>query len=544
MSNHDHEYELKFAARSPKQAALLCTMPALSGMVTLGAVHTTQHIDLYFDTADHFLLRHGFSLRRRHTPDSILWTAKTVIPSQTYKRWEVESAALPDNLNDLPTALFKLLRERFDAELPQSLKLQPIALIQQTRHKRMIQPAGATLPLAELSMDEVRIFPSDALPAGDDVAAVVTGAAPLTTFWEVEAELLPGQNEAQLEQIGEQLAKLRGLKPVAASKFERALSAEHNHLQLDDRLVCELQPTMTMADGCRLILRRQLAQILLNESGVRRDDDMEFVHDMRVAVRRARTALRLFGDHFRAKTLHKLRIPLRTTGRYLGAVRDLDVALARLAATDAADEANTGGEDSEIAAAWRRQRQHAFNELLGWLDSAEYSKFVTKFARFCATAGKGNRTLSNQPGQPAERYEVRHVVPLELATRFANVRAFEVQLEAGREPPLPALHQLRITCKELRYLLEFCEHLLGQPGVQLIAALKQLQTSLGDLNDAAVMQAKLAAFDDATQETTVTTVDAAQAATIELLRAGAMCAFLTFVGRENRRRLARAWSAL
>ena len=78
------------------------------------------------------------------------------------------------------------------------------------------------------------------------------------------------------------------------------------------------------------MLRRQLGVLREKEPGTRLGEDIEELHDMRVATRRLRAALALFSTVLpvRAQTFRE---ELGWLGRVLGAVRDLDVQLDGLA---------------------------------------------------------------------------------------------------------------------------------------------------------------------------------------------------------------------
>jgi triphosphatase len=316
---------------------------------------------------------------------------------------------------------------------------------------------------------------------------------PVESIWcEVEVELLPGQDEALLAALSTSLSKRRGLRPAAASKFERALGLAHSSIIVAGESIDQLRPQLTMGDGCRLIWRQQLAQLLLNEAGVRADDDIEYVHAMRVAVRRIRTALRFFGRFFRPKIIRPFRRALQTTGRLLGTVRDRDVALARLAKHGRQVENGQPNAFESFGKEWREEREQAFRELIAWLDSDDYRRFISRFARFCAQSGKGLRRVDRKDAGAQRPHQVRHVLPVVIIKRYSQVRAFESLFGAGQSLSPQMLHELRIQCKFLRYILEFAQPLLGAGAARFITLLKELQDQLGTLNDAVVSQSLLA----------------------------------------------------
>jgi triphosphatase len=534
----NYEVEAKFLIRNPAQAARLCTQPQLLRGFALEPVETVTHRDLFLDSADFGLLRTGSALRLRHTAAGLWVTIKSLSLTgngHLHKRLELEEP-LAEDADPLDWQQWPhRVREYVAGQLGDETALQIHSALRQTRHKRTVLDKSKT-PVAELSIDQVAVYALDDQP--DEVTALVTlgEAAPLASFWEVEVELLPGQDEALLAQLTRPLERLRTLRPSTRSKFERTFDLVHQQLALAGAPVTAWTPAMPMADACRLVWRRQLGQILLSEAGVRYSDDPEYIHDMRVAVRRSRTALQLFGEYLRRKPLRKFRWALRQTGRRLGAVRDLDVALAKLAKQNGAE---ADPHQQAIADRWRAERIRAFDKLLEWLDSAEYRQFLADFARFCRTPGAGARRFVVDCHEPPMPHQVRHVLASVLVNRFAHVRAFECEFDC--EPLLAPerLHALRIECKFLRYTLEFAQPLLGSPGDRLIQQLKGLQEQLGDLNDAAVSQSLLADLQAEGHEG-AHSYHAAQGALIDQLRSKVATAFTDFVEPQTRRLLAQA----
>jgi CHAD domain-containing protein len=94
-----------------------------------------------------------------------------------------------------------------------------------------------------------------------------------------------------------------------------------------------LTAEMSLRDAARTILRALLGAVLEQTAAVLRGDDTRAVHDMRVAIRRLRSALGTFEDSFVPRQVRTLRRATRRIGRKLGEVRDADVHLAALRAT-------------------------------------------------------------------------------------------------------------------------------------------------------------------------------------------------------------------
>jgi CHAD domain-containing protein len=206
-----------------------------------------------------------------------------------------------------------------------------------------------------------------------------------------------------------------------------------------------------------------------NEPGTRLGKDIEALHDMRVATRRMRAALRVFGDYYEPETVMPLQKGLKRTGRALGAVRDLDVFQVKIEDYEAAlPEPERGGLDGLLAA----------------LDSKEYQRFVERCGQFVETEGLGSLAELLDGDEPRP-YRVCDVAPVAVHESLGIVRAYDEWVTIP-DVPLARLHALRIACKRLRYTLEFFREVLGPDTRSLIKEVVAMQDHLGSLQDAVV----------------------------------------------------------
>lgn len=243
-----------------------------------------------------------------------------------------------------------------------------------------------------------------------------------------------------------------------------------------------------MAEAVRKVMYRQYQAMLANEAGCRGGKSIDAVHDMRVATRRLRVAFKLFGAYYKRSLVRDLEQDLRRTGRTLGAARDLDVfnktARQYLRTLPKPQRADL----DPLLTSWKRQRQMAHRELVGYFDSSRYRRLVEKLGDFLTTTGAGV-AAAKQP--VAARIEVRHVLASTLWERYEAVRAYEVVLPTAAPE---TLHALRIECKYLRYTLEFFQEVLG-PGVSpLIQQVIAVQDHLGEIQDGEVASRLLAEY--------------------------------------------------
>ena len=246
-----------------------------------------------------------------------------------------------------------------------------------------------------------------------------------------------------------------------------------------------MSPDDPMAEAGRKALHFHFERMLANEPGVRANEDIEFVHDMRVATRRMRSAFRVFGDFFTSKTTKPHRDDLRSVAGALGDVRDLDVFREKTVAYQQ-DHPDAGF--SPLYEEWDGWYEDARERLIKHLDSKSFARFVKRFNSFLTTPGKGALPMDSENPTPNL---VRHVAPRMIYERYEQVRAYGPLLDGA---PVTTLHALRIDLKRLRYALEFFEEVLGPEGKNVIREVKRLQDHLGDLNDAEVAGSVLRDF--------------------------------------------------
>lgn len=241
-----------------------------------------------------------------------------------------------------------------------------------------------------------------------------------------------------------------------------------------------LLPLDSLAEAGRKVMRYHFAQMLRHEEGTRLGEDIESLHDMRVASRRLRAAFEVFGEAFEPEALKPHLKGLRATGRTLGIVRDLDVFIEKAHRyIETLPEEEQSGLDP-LLTQWRGQREEARTGMLEHLNSWEYASFKRKFNQFLHSPGTGVRP---QPaGQPIPDL-VYQLAPVLIYSRVAEAKAYAPLLA---DAPLERLHALRIEFKKLRYTVEYFSEVLGKRSVEVIDDLKLIQDHLGDLNDAQV----------------------------------------------------------
>lgn len=235
-----------------------------------------------------------------------------------------------------------------------------------------------------------------------------------------------------------------------------------------------------MSETGRKVLYFHFERMLLHEPGSRLGEDIEAVHDMRVATRRMRSALRVFAPFFHPRAIRPFQRALRDTARALGAVRDMDVFIDRLLRYRAGLSAGADDSLSPLLDYCAAEREAARAHLIDHLNSPAFAGFVEAFAAFLTTPGAGARPVD--PDAPIA-HQTGHLAPRLIYTRYEAVRAYEPVLDCAT---IETLHALRIEFKRLRYTLEFFQEILGPEVALVIDEVKAMQDHLGDLNDAQV----------------------------------------------------------
>jgi CHAD domain-containing protein len=467
------EIEAKFVIPDPSVSRRLKTLRRLAGF-TLGERRVSRVLDTYLDTRDRSLMAAGLACRARRQEDGrLLLTLKGKAATMgAVHRREEQELLLPAGESGSSRAFAARawpegpVRARV-LQVVGRKRLIRLATIRQRRTIRPVVRDGHTVAL--LSLDDVQVRAGGAVER----------------FSEVEVELTGLGGNGDLERLATCLEREWGLCPEVRSKLERAVAwVDARPKTPAARKGLGIDPADSMAEAARKVLRKQLNQMVAHERGARDGRDIEELHDMRVATRRMRAALRVFGPYLDATAYKPFRKTLRRTGRILGRVRDLDVFRERAQQYLDALPDERRSELDPLLAAWQTAHDGARREMLDLLDSKAYAQFKKEFARFLATAGAGAPPAPAESAAPLP-HRVREAVPLLAVAGYVAVRANEGRVE-GPDAPLARLHQLRITAKGLRYLLECFREILPAEAEALIDRIKELQEHLGNLQDAVV----------------------------------------------------------
>jgi CHAD domain-containing protein len=253
-----------------------------------------------------------------------------------------------------------------------------------------------------------------------------------------------------------------------------------------------LSADYTMAEAARKILTFHFQHMLYHEPGTRAGEDIEELHDMRVATRRMRAAFQVFGDYLDEKRLKPFRKGVERTCSKLGSVRDLDVLWEKTQRYLDGLPPERQGDLMPLREAWEVEREQAREKMLIYLDGDRYARFKERAAELLQTGEAWELPALTRKGE-AVPHRLRHVVPVAVYEGAAAVLAYDEWVN-GPNASLKRLHRLRIAGKRLRYTLEFFEEVLAPQTGDLIRQMKRLQDHLGDLQDAVVASELLRDF--------------------------------------------------
>jgi CHAD domain-containing protein len=254
-------------------------------------------------------------------------------------------------------------------------------------------------------------------------------------------------------------------------------AAGHTVQDYSSKISLTLDPNAPIHESARRLLQFTFSVMRLNEAGIKKNIDSEFLHDYRVAIRRTRSILKQLKGVFDAgETAYYLNM-FRDLGKRTNELRDRDVYLLQQATyfnslPPFLQPSLTLFFDN-IAVSQRTLHK----QFSRYLSSGTYKSFVEEWEAYL------NRSSHPEPEQAPNAF-----LSTMSVARETIKKALKKVINHGRlisqETTDAELHALRIDCKKLRYLLEFFvsifPHKLISPVIQ---QLKELQDNLGDFVD-------------------------------------------------------------
>ena len=414
-------------------------------------MYKRQSLDnIYYDTKDLSLRRRGIGLRLRRKGRIWLQTVKLAGAAHaglsSRSEWELPYTGHFDFSGVDDTSVRELLQR------PKLLaRIVPIC---ETRFRRITWTFAAPPGTVLMTLDRGWIIGSGRREAISEVELELAGAPVHAIF-----------------ALATQLAQRVAMTPSVLSKAERGyrlhLGTPPTPFKAE---TVELAAAMPPFEAFRRIALSCLEHLHQNHRGALTSDDPEYIHQMRVATRRLRAALRLFAPVLPDGLADSLYLPLVALMTQLGRARDLDVLLTEIAnpvLTALPNEPRLPALASDIT----NRRYAARAGALALLAAPDYGR----------TLLAALESLHPVPAVDSA------AIPLQsfAAERLRRLRKKLRRLAAAAELEEPAsLHALRIGVKRLRYALEFFAPLVPDGAfARVLQQLAALQDTLGQLND-------------------------------------------------------------
>lgn len=440
------------------------TLPAQAPLVTFSPLEPRNLTDTYFDTPQWRFHQAGLVVRLRSSNGQHEATLKTTEAPVDGLRVRTEL------LTPLPAGDVQALMvaDSRAADWVRSLagKHPPLPLFTLATSRRPYAILLDGQPVGEVVLDETTVVQP---PEADPIK-----------LKRVEVEVLPTAI-AQVRPFVDDLRAACRLGPAITSKFEAGLLTLGTvPVGLPEVGPVTLPAGPTMGELAYAVLRRAFLAFLTNEPGTRIGEDVEALHDMRVAARRMRAAMDLFAPALPVRA-RRLREELRWIASRLGQVRDLDTQLEWIAAWSRPATPDDQAALEQLTRALEKRRRRARRLMLQGLDTQRYARLISRLARTLRT-GPPRRS-------PAARAPALAALPGLIEQRYASVTRAGENLHAGSPPE--AFHRLRIRCKRLRYAVENARDLYGAPASNYVEVLVGLQDVLGLHQDALVAASRL-----------------------------------------------------
>lgn len=229
--------------------------------------------------------------------------------------------------------------------------------------------------------------------------------------------------------------------------------------------------------GAMALLNR-LQNVAREIDGVRKAEDIECIHDMRVATRRTRSALALFEESLPGKDAKKWDKQMRRVTRALGAARDADVQMDFLQGfVDGLTEKRYKAGIQRLLLRLRQRRERAQEKVATAMDQLELSGVLEEMGRTLRRIrvhARMNHVDENSPQVYQQAY-------LAISLRLEDMLAYETYVNQPER--MEELHAMRIAAKRLRYTMEVFEPLYGGELKEPLKTARTVQTMLGNIHD-------------------------------------------------------------
>jgi triphosphatase len=449
-----HELELKFEV--PRARLLALVKSPWLRRLTKEPPRTRKLISVYYDTKSQALRERDITLRVRRDGDRYIQTVKSRA-AKALDRCEWEN--------------------QVEGEKPNRLLARQSALKAFTdkKHWRKLRPLFETAifrTVLEVEEGQSRI----ALALDHGTIKAYRRRRPVS---EVELELQEGSASDLLmlsRKLGARLPLALGIQSKAERGYALADGEPATHHKAS---AIPLVPDLTAEDGFRAIAMACLAHAGANKDAIL-DGDSEAVHQMRVGLRRLRSALSLFKPMIEGAETDAIKADLKWLSEQFGSARDFDVLAENSVKPMLADDPGDAGMEAlkdDVA----ERRRKGMRQACQAVESDRYREILLQTGLWIlggVWTSDRNELRRAWRGRPI-CCSARDILDARTAKVTKKLKKFDKMNDRQR-------HKLRIAVKKLRYATGFFDALFpghGKKQKRFVAALERLQSALGRLND-------------------------------------------------------------
>lgn len=439
-----------------------------------GRARTSDLISTYYDTPDLALFKAGISVRLRTDGRRWLQTVKTDRKSAmglfSRNEWE-EPVSRPE----------------LDAALLGATGLAPLA--DETLIGDLVPVFSTHIrrTLMDLVAEDWRV--EVALDSGTIALAHDFGAGVVADIAEIELELKAGE-PARLFSLARDIVHHVPARLGSLGKSELGFAlASQADVAAKRATPVALTARMSVKDTFQAIAQASLGHFMANERVLLASGDSEAIHQMRVALRRLRSALKLFAPLVEGPDLAQIKENIRWLLGALGPARDEEIFLSEIVSPTLGQWPNNPAL-AELSVSAASQRDEAVTAARHAVSSRRFTEILLHMGLWLESGDWRRHHLDGR------------IVPYAEA-RLARLNRKMIKAGGKHLSTLPPeqLHDVRLLAKQMRYACEFFRPLYRGKSVKpLIARLAELQDALGVLNDISVAESRLGEYGTAGPE--------------------------------------------
>ena len=461
----DAEIEIKLSGQTDALESIFASPTICDKAIGRGVTRRLENV--YYDTRDQRLRARGLAFRVRRHGRRYVQTLKSNDTEGlvSYRgEWETPLPSSEPDLAVLPVGALEILQGLVSHD---ELETQFTTRVRRrVRRIRVVDEKGRE-SLIEAALDSGTIE-----TRGDQMPIA-----------EIELELLEGSPDA-LYGLALELDKLAPLRIETRSKSALGYALASGQAPAWHKATSlTLDPNTTVEEAFRQILRNCVQHWCANEAAALDGRDPEGVHQLRVGIRRLRSAMSVFGSLLDVDDRLRLSTEAKRIINAFGPARDWDVFSTELVAPIAAARPDDPDLDLLLAAA-QIERKRGYQSGRAEIGSHAYTHFLLELRLWIEASGWQECTSDEGAvwfDRPIVEFadqvlSKRHRKGRKLGKGFARLSVDQ-------------RHGVRIALKKLRYACEFFEDLYPKKDTRpYLVSLKRMQDTLGHLNDVAVAE--------------------------------------------------------